>query len=194
MPTGTTTKNLTTGSKLEEGLEWEKLTRNTAKLIWPVEKASYSSHLRQIVDRQWFDLLEEQNKFSGVLVNKKSTKSIAIAALISRLDSRNEPILELNRDVAWDYRLSKSIKFILNKLIFSSGNQVVETATEDTKLNCLLEEVGWKRDSEEILFGRSLLKRQTNKMFIKGTSNLENVLGRLQPQTPPLPTPSLERR
>ncbi len=181
-------------SLLPEGLEWQPISRITAQLLWSLEKASCSSHLRQIIDRQWIDLLENDALGSGVLINKSVTEPTAIAGLISRKDSQNKPVLELVRGIAWDYRLVKALKVILNNLISVSERPKIETANEDDQLNQLLEQLGWQRNCEEVLFGRSLWRRQSNKQLIKGARQFEAILGQLQPQNPPLPTPTLGKR
>ncbi len=175
-------------------LEWLKITRNTARLLFPLEQAGCSGHLRQIVDREWIDLLENNNSGSGVLLNKAGNKSTAIAGLVSRTDSTRSTVLELIRGIAWDHRLPNALETILDKIICISDSPKIDTASEDDQLNQLLEGLGWRRSSEEILLGRSLWRRSSKKALIKGTRRLQSMLGGLQPQQPPLPSPSLGKR
>ena len=129
-----------------------------------------------------------------VLINKSGGKSTAIAGLIARADSTRKPVLELIRGIAWDHRLPNVLKTILDELIYISDKTKIDTASEDNQLNQLLEELGWRRNSEEILLGRSLWRRSSKKTLIKGTRQLESMLGGLQPQQPPLPSPTLGKR
>ena len=68
------------------------------------------------------------------------------------------------------------------------------TTSEDEPLNTLLEQLRWKRAGEELLLGRSLWRRQVSNKLLLGARPLQSMLGRLQPQQPPLPTPILGRR
>ena len=44
--------------QLPGGLRWAALNRRTAQLLWPIEQGGSHSHLRQITDRHWLDLLD----------------------------------------------------------------------------------------------------------------------------------------
>ena len=61
------------------GLEWNSIDKLNAQKLWPLEQGSYSGHLRQIADRQWRDLIEQNRQESGILVSKKTDSSTAIA-------------------------------------------------------------------------------------------------------------------
>ena len=51
----------------------------------------------------------------------------------------------------------------------------------------------WLEGEEKILLGRSIWKRKTNKTIIKGAKSIESMIEILQPQTPPLPSPTQGR-
>ena len=87
-----------------------------------------------------------------------------------------------------------SIPNILYKIQNSNLTMIVETNKEDKNLNDLFEILKWEVMSEEILLGRSIWKRNTGNKVIPGTKQLESMLGRLQPQQPPLPSPSLGKQ
>ncbi len=176
-----------------EELNWEKLNKKTAPLLWPLEQAGYSSHLRQIFDRQWIDLLNQNQSNTGVLVNSEKRRN-AIAGIIEDPSTDNVTGLQLIRELAWDCRLSDTIPKILCDLSRSSYPFLLKTASDDEQLNKLLEDYGFKISFEEILLGRSIWRRQINNKLIPGANQLESMLDRLKPQTPPLPTPSLGRR
>ncbi|MDP6851122.1 MAG: hypothetical protein QGH52_00385 [Prochlorococcaceae cyanobacterium ETNP1_MAG_8] len=174
-------------------LSWHKLNRRTAALLWPLENAGGSSHLRQIVDRRWNDLLDQNQTGSGVLLTKGGATITAIAALVNHPGSGSKQVVELIRDLCWDPRLTAALPKVLAELTSNSKGLRLITASEDEPLNNLLEQLKWQRSNEELLLGRSLWRRQTSSQLIPGTRPLESMLGRLQPQQPPLPTPSLGR-
>ncbi|MDP6309491.1 MAG: hypothetical protein AB8A35_00180 [Prochlorococcus sp.] len=179
--------------ELSIDLSWQKINRKTAVLLWPLEKAGASGHLRQIVDRQWIDLLDQNQTGSGVLLAQGGTTGTAIAALVSHPGSGSETVLELIRDVSWDPRLTEALAKVLADVISSSKKLRLITPSEDESLNNLLERFKWQRTEEELLLGRSLWRRQVSNKLLPGTRPLQSILGRLQPQRPPLPTPSLGR-
>jgi len=181
-------------SDLPGDLSWQQITHRTANLLWPLEQAGGSGHLRQIVDRQSIDLLDQSQDGTGVMLCHSGGFDKAIAGLVSRPESEQRPVLELLRDVGWDPRLTKALPIILSHAIKPSLQAKLLTASEDEPLNQLLDQLGWQPAGEEMLLGRSLWRRQMNSKLIPGTRPLESMLGRLRPQRPPLPTPSLGRR
>ncbi len=170
-------------------LEWQKINKVNAPLLWPLEQASESGHLRQILDRQWTDLLDQNQEGSGVLICKGKKPNIAIAGLISRPGNHGEKILELLRDIAWDQRITSATEIILRNLQKSSNEIIIETASEDEPINKIINEIGCETVGEKMLLGRSLWKRQLTNNLVPGTRSLESMLGSLQPQNPPLPSP-----
>ena len=177
-----------------EQIDWQPITRRTAPLLWPLEQTSASSHLRQILDRHWIDLLDHQQPFSGVLIAQMEQGTAAMAGLVSRRVNVEQPVIELLRDVAWDPRLEQCLPLVFAQLAEQSPRALVATASEDGNVNALLRKQGWHPAGEELLLGRSLWRRHLNKKLIPGSRPLESMLERLQPQHPPLPTPSLGRR
>ncbi|WP_320676700.1 hypothetical protein [Prochlorococcus sp. MIT 1300] len=177
-----------------KGFKWSPITRATAPLLWSLEQASESAHLRQIIDRQWTDLLAQSTKENLVLLSNRESREVAVAGVIKRSGSAPEKIFEIVRDLCWDSRLSSAIPIVLEKYLSTSTNLKFTVATEDKPLNDLLSELKWNLVGEELLMGRSVWRRQTSNNIKTGTSPLESMLGRLRPQQPPLPTPSLEPR
>ncbi|HJN36413.1 MAG TPA: hypothetical protein QF626_07865 [Prochlorococcaceae cyanobacterium Fu_MAG_50] len=173
---------------------WQPINRRTAPLLLPLEQAAASSHLRQILDRQWIDLLDHQQPFSGVLISQRERGSAAMAGFVSRRGALEQPVIELCRDVAWDPQLEQCLPFILARLAEDAPAAHLASASDDGHLRSLLSNQGWQPTGEELMLGRSLWRRQLHKKLLPGTRPLESMLERLQPQHPPLPTPSLGRR
>ncbi len=174
--------------------EWQDINNTNAQYLWRLEQAGESSHLRQILDRQSKDLIQPKQPFNGVLIYKDSKPHKAIAGLVARDFYENQLIIELVRDIAWDERITKMLPKVLRQLNNHNKEIILETNHDDEILTNLLNESGWSLKSEVILLGRSLWRRQENKKLIKGARQLDSMLGRLNPQNPPLPTPSLGRR
>ncbi len=174
--------------------EWQAITRSNAQILWSLEQSGESIHLRQILDRQWIDLLDEVSPNSGVLISVSNNTKKAIAGLLCHYKYNNFEELEFIRDVALDSRLLKIIPIILDNFTTKSRRIVIATSSIDNEINNLLNSIGWEQKGEKILLGRSLWKRKLNTEFIPGKRSLEGMLGRLNPQQPPLPTPLLPPR
>ncbi len=175
-------------------LEWQEVNNQNADSLWRLEQSYESSNLRQILDRQSRDLLQPKQPFNRVLISKNIESDIAVAGLISHKLNEDMLTIELIRDLAWDERLLTHLPNILNEIIKTSNQITLETAKEDNRLSELLIQMGWVNQNETILLGRSLWRRQENRKLISGTRPLDSMLGRLNPQQPPLPTPSMEPR
>merc|ERR1711991_832618 len=90
---------------LPGGLRWAALNRRTAQLLWPIEQGGNFSHLRQITDRHWLDLLDRNGPGSGVLMDGDHV----LAGCTQLFESSEDRQLELIRDVAWDPRLDEAL-------------------------------------------------------------------------------------
>ena len=95
------------------GLRWAALNRRTAQLLWPIEQGGSHSHLRQITDRHWLDLLDRNGPGCGVLI----AGDAVLAGCIRLPDAGEAGFLELMRDVAWDPRLDQALPQVLNGIL-----------------------------------------------------------------------------
>ncbi len=179
---------------LPSGLEWQRITRSNANLLWPLEKSQGSVHLRQILDRQLNDLVNHNKYGEGVLLSTKENSKVAIAGLINRSNLQNRIVLEMLTDTTWDIRVGDAIPFIINEMYKLNKSVSIETSSRDEELTESIAQFGCIRNEEQILLGRSLWRRQTSGKLIQGAKSLESMLEGLKPQQPPLPTPSLGRR
>lgn len=180
------------------GCSWSAIDRHTAPLIWPLDQASTTSHQRQIVDRHPIDLLDQAGVGSGVLLASprdcsQSDPFVALACLVRQQRSDEAQVFELLREPAWDERLEQAIPALLNQLAECCPQATLVCNQEDAPLTQCLDGMGWPTLDDEILLGRSLWTRQSAPRRLQGTRPLESMLGQLQPQRPPLPTPSLGR-
>ena len=98
------------GQSLPCGLQWKPVNRSTAQRLWPIEQGGSFSHLRQITDRHWLDLLDRACAGSGVL----TAADTVLAGLVQADSCDNQRLLEILRDVAWDDRLNDALPLVLN--------------------------------------------------------------------------------
>ncbi len=176
------------------GLSWLALDRRTAPLLWPLDQASTTNLQRQIVDRHPLDLIDQGGAGSGVLLASGTSGEVAIAGLVRQQRSDNVEVLELLREPAWDARLHQSIPWVLATAADQNPHVIFACNSEDTQLKATFHNQGMRRLDDELFLGRSLWRRQSNVRRLEATRPLEAMLGRLQPQQPPLPTPSLGDR
>ena len=176
--------------QLPGGLCWAALNRRSAQLLWPIEQGGSHSHLRQITDRHWLDLLDRNGPGCGVLM----AGDAVLAGCIRLPDAGEAGLLELMRDVAWDPRLDQALPQVLNGILQRGRPRGLLTAFDDAPLSRILEAEGWTRGDEQLLLGRSMWRRQSPQRNLQLTRSLDQVLGRLRPQGTPLPTPSLGDR
>jgi len=177
-----------------EGINWVALDRRTVPLLWPLDQASTTNLQRQIVDRHPMDLLDQAGAGSGVVLVSETSGDVAIAGLVRQQRSDNAQVLELLREPAWDARLHQALPWVLTSAAAQNPQATFACNSEDTQLKALLHNNGWTRLDDELLLGRSLWRRQNSLRRLEATRPLEAMLGRLQPQQPPLPTPSLGDR
>ena len=186
---------------LPRGCRWAGIDRRTASVLWPLDQASTTSHQRQIVDRQPIDLLDQAGPGSGMLLvdsEKESggpnSREVAIVGLVRHQRSDGEQVLEILREPAWDERLQNALPALMQRLAADHPRVTVVCNSDDGIVCDRMNQLGWSSRDDELLLGRSLWRRQQNGRLLQATRPLESMLGRLQPQRPPLPTPSLGGR
>ena len=171
-------------------LSWLPITRRTAQLLWPIEQVGNFSHLRQITDRHWLDLLDRNAPGCGVLVDGETV----LAGCIRLTESSDHGTFELLRDVAWDPRLEQALPVVLGRVLQQGALRSLITAFDDAPLSRVLEAQGWTRGGEQLLLGRSMWRRHVAHRNLQLSRSLDDVFGRLRPQGSPLPNPSLGPR
>ena len=176
--------------QLPSDLRWSALNRRTAQLLWAIEQGGSFSHLRQITDRHWLDLLDRQGPGCGVLMAGEAV----LAGCILLPDAGEAGLVELMRDIAWDPRLDQALPSVLNSIQQRGRPRGLLTAFDDAPLSRILEAEGWTRGDELLLLGRSMWRRQSPQRNLQLSRSLDQVLGRLRPQGTPLPNPSLGDR
>ena len=169
----------------KDNIIWEKLNEENSQQIWRIEQARESIIFRSIFDRQWHDIYEKRNIFTGVIKTKENN---VIAGLIPSICQQYDYSLELIRGLAWDARLNQSIPQRINNIKFGKKKFYIETTSEDSKLNEILNKSNWETSEERVLLGRSIWKRNNGyKLKSIETEILNNLVGNLQ-QQPELPS------
>ena len=179
--------------QLPNGLSWSPLNRDNARQLLALEQASISPQHRQILDRQWSDLLDLSGGGSTVLTVQRDGASQVIAGMIRRPWGMDSPRLEVLRGPAWDERIGSGLPAALNQLLGQQNPPSLLVADDDQQLRAVLEGQGWQEGAVEMMLGRSIWRR-VHQRSLGGLRPLESMLGRLQPQQPQLPTPSLAPR
>jgi len=174
-----------TNKEYKDNFIWEKLNEINSQQIWRLEQARESINFRSIFDRQWPDIYEKRNAYTGVI---KSKENNIIAGLIPSFCPQYKYSLELIRGLAWDERLNLYIPQRINNMNTGKNNCYIETTSEDNKLNDILNRSNWEIAEERVLLGRSVWKRQNGyKLKSIETELLTNLVGNLQ-QQPELPS------
>tara|TARA_Y100001968_G_scaffold333712_1_gene398605 strand:- start:3460 stop:4509 length:1050 start_codon:yes stop_codon:yes gene_type:complete len=178
----------------EVNYEWQKINKENAISLFRLEQTSESSHLRQILDRQWKDLLNYENDINRIIRIKNFKYSNPIAGLVQRSVTENCVSIELVRDCSWDERLFYIIPNLINEFKKEQKEVLIEINAEDDKMTILMERFGWVIHDVEILLARSIWRRRVSSRHISAASSIEDIIGNLNPQQPPLPSPSLRQR
>ena len=176
-----------------DGLCWNSLNRDNARQLLALEQASISPQHRQILDRQWCDLLDLSGSGSMVLTVDRDGTNAVIAGLIRRPWGMDSPRLEVLRGPAWDERIGSGLPAALSQLQDQQCSPSLLVPEEDDQLSAVLANHGWQEGNLEMMLGRSIWRR-VHQRNLGGLRPLESMLGRLQPQQPPLPNPSLAPR
>ncbi len=177
---------------LSSEYRWRALDHSTARQVLALEQACCSTHHRQLLDRQWQDLVDQSSSGCGLLEWNGDDQRQDLAGLISRPSGFARPRLELFRGLAWDERLSHALPPVLNRLARLKPAPELLVDEDDERLQDIVKGCGFQSFQTQLLLGRSLW-RKVGTRELSGIRPLESMLGRLQPQQPSLPTPSLGR-
>jgi len=170
---------------------WQSLTKRNALELFKLEQVSESVLMRKIYDRQPSDLFQSSNANSGILITNENNDYSSIAGLINVSTSLSSSCLRIVRDVAWDNRISKALPILLPRLNSVSEGFIVETQSQDVKLNNLLQEIGLEEDSETLLLGKTLLNRNKINNISSTKLSFDSMLKGLEQTQSPQPSPSL---
>ena len=168
-----------------DDLQWSSISQNNVKALLSVEQSSISPQHRQIIDRQCIDLLDRRQG-SLVLMAGVDREPVAIAGLLNRPWGLESFRFEFVRGPAWDARIGSAFKNHLHRWVVRGRTPELLVNEDDHRMQNLLESLGWTSEKSELLLGRSLWRRVSQREPT-GLRPLETMLGHLQPQNPPLP-------
>ena len=151
---------------LPNGLTWQPINRRNAQLLWPIEQGGCFSHLRQITDRHWLDLLDRNGPGSGVLMDGDHV----LAGSVQLFESSDDRQLELIRDMAWDPRLDDALPALLQCLLRDGHPDALITAQDDAPLAHLLLAQGWRQ---------GLHRRRAARAVVEVGAQAVRVVGRM---------------
>lgn len=177
---------------LPDDLRWSAVSRSNVKPLLSLEQSSISPQHRQIIDRHWIDLLDRRQG-SLVLMAGVNKEPVAIAGLLNRPWGLDASRCEFVRGPAWDARISSAFSDIVHRWVVRGRIPELLVNEDDHRMQNQLESLGWTSEKSELLLGRSLWRRVSQREP-GGLRSLETMLGHLQPQHPPLPTPTLAPR
>tara|TARA_Y100001968_G_scaffold53903_3_gene44984 strand:- start:497 stop:1555 length:1059 start_codon:yes stop_codon:yes gene_type:complete len=184
-----TEKDLIKPSSLSKDVKWEDLSRKNAPLLSRLKNGSDSVHLRELIGRNWIDLLDKNVPPNKVLISSEGNKVSALFGLVTPIACEDRCSLELIRDFAWDSRLNYLVPTLIKSLASNQSQVFLESSTEDQKLNNILKQSGWNEINEKILLGRSRLIRKITPKYKNSGSSFEKIFDSLQTNQPPLPSP-----
>ncbi|WP_353291480.1 hypothetical protein [Synechococcus sp. M16CYN] len=175
---------------LADSVTWCPINRHTAQLLWSVEQIGNFSHLRQIKDRHWLDILDRSGPGCGILMDGETV----LAGCIRLTESSEQRNFELLRGMAWDTRLDRALPVMLARILQQGAPHTLVTDFDDVLLGQILEAQGWQRGAEQLLLGRSMWRRHIAHRNLHISRSLDEVFSRLRPQGTPLPNPTLGPR
>ncbi|WP_269607797.1 hypothetical protein [Prochlorococcus marinus] len=181
-------------SQLDFDANWESLNQKNINQIWRLEQVSETSSVRMIINRDPGDVGQRINNYCGALVQYRLNTKNIILGLILQVSIDEDLHLKLVRDLAFDSIIKSNISYLIKK--FEDRNRAfsIEVSNEDIKVNEILKGLGFKQANEYILLGKSTLKRIDVRKLNTSTSSINKMIEKLNPRTPPLPSPSLEPR
>ena len=135
---------------------------------------------------------DRRSKGCGLLERIDSDQRQVLAGLVARPSGFARPRLELLHGLAWDDRLTEALPPALECLARLQPTPELLVDEDDARLQAIVQRCGFKSQQTQLVLGRSLW-RKLGSRELSGIRPLESLLGRLQPQQPPLPTPTLGR-
>jgi hypothetical protein len=171
-------------SEMPSHCRWSALDNSTARQLLALEQACCSTHYRQILDRQWQDLVDQRSNGCGLLERIDSDQNQVLAGLVARPSGFARPRLELLRGLAWDDRLTDALPPALQRLARLKPAPELLVDEDDERLQAIVQRCGFQSHQSQLVLGRSLW-RKLGSRELSGIRPLESMLGRLQPQQPP---------
>ena len=130
-------------TELPPHCRWSALDNSTARQLLALEQACCSTHHRQILDRQWQDLVDQGSKGCGLLEKIDSDQNQVLAGLVARPSGFARPRLELLRGLAWDDRLKDALPPALERLARLQPAPELLVDEDDERLQTIVQRSGF---------------------------------------------------
>lgn len=179
-----------TPANLPADLQWRPLNRSTATLLWHLEQAACSAHLRQLLDRRSEDLLDQSGHHGWMLVDPARGQAVAGIRRL-RVHPRGGVELELTVHPLWSQLVGEACEALVQRLTPPGQTIWLRCEDQDTWRHHWLAGLGADIHGEQVLMARSVWRRQEAQPSQLAARRIEAVLAQLQPRRRPLPTPWL---
>ena len=170
-------------------LQWRQLNRRNAPLLWHLEQATCPAHLRQLQDRRIEDLLDQSRSRGWMLVDAVRNEAVAGVRWLDGHPSGGQAV-ELSLHPGWPHLLGTAAEALLHRLAKGGTSLWLRCEVSDGERQAWLQALGAEAHGEEVLMARSVWRRQEGQPAKRVARRFEAVLGQLQPQRRPMPTPS----
>ncbi|MFO7628152.1 MAG: hypothetical protein R6W06_01275 [Prochlorococcaceae cyanobacterium] len=175
---------------LPSELQWRPLNRSSAPLLWHLEQAACSAHLRQLLDRRSEDLLDQSGNQGWMLVDQARSQAVAGIRKL-RLHPQGGLELELTVHPLWSQLVGEPCEALLRRLAPAAQTIWLRCEDNDTRRHQWLASIGAEIHGEQMLMARSVWRRQDPQPTQQAARRIEAVLAQLQPGRRSLPTPWL---
>ena len=173
------------------GLQLRPLNRRTGALLWHLEQAACPAQLRQLLDRRVEDLLDQSHGRGWLWVDGARGEAVAGVRWMGDHAGGGHDV-ELSVHPGWQHLIGQPIEQLLNKAQQSFGDAQplwLHCDVRDGSRQQWLRQQGAVERGERVLMARSVWRRHEHHAPMQAAKGLEAVLGQLQPQRRPLPTP-----
>ncbi len=173
------------------GLQLRPLNRRTGSLLWHLEQAACPAQLRQLLDRRVEDLLDQSHGKGWLWVDGARGEAVAGVRWLGEHAGGGHDI-ELTVHPGWQHLIGAPVEQLLIKAQQAFGDNQplwVRSDVRDHGRQQWLRQQGAEERGERVLMARSVWRRHEHPAPLQAAKGLEAMLGQLQPQRRPLPTP-----
>ena len=162
-----------------------QINKSNIKKVLNFVSANESILMRNILDLEQEDIYKRTTNLSGALI----IEGKVIFALLKDISYPNENVYSLIKGISWDERLGNVLASIINHIFKKEPNIILKTYSNDNKLNNYLFNLGLIEKEEELILIRNTLIKRDIKSVNKINKSLESILGKINPQNNPYPSP-----
>lgn len=172
-------------------LQLRPLNRRNGSLLWHLEQAACPAQLRQLLDRRVEDLLDQSRGKGWLWVDTSRGQAVAAVRWLAEHAGGGHDV-ELTVHPGWEHLIGEGCEQLLQlaQQGFGNGEALwLRCDVRDGARQKWLIAQGAQQRGERVLMARSVWRRHEQPANARVGRGLEAVLGQLQPQRRPLPTP-----